>query len=82
MEQGTIETASDLLFDANINRSPSSYLLNPKEERDLYPEGDTDKSLVQLKFTADSGNDMGVLNWFSVHGTSMNGTNQVGSNPL
>eukprot|EP00521_Asterionellopsis_glacialis_P018528 CAMPEP_0195296218 /NCGR_PEP_ID=MMETSP0707-20130614/18994_1 /TAXON_ID=33640 /ORGANISM="Asterionellopsis glacialis, Strain CCMP134" /LENGTH=751 /DNA_ID=CAMNT_0040357659 /DNA_START=41 /DNA_END=2293 /DNA_ORIENTATION=- len=75
---GSIMTANGLLKDSNINRSPSSYLLNPKSERDEYSdEGDTDKNMLLLKFTTEDGTDIGTLNWFSVHGTSMNGTNKL-----
>jgi len=66
------------LTGANINRSPTSYLLNPKEEQDLYPDGDTDKNMMLLKFVSKaSGKNMGVLNWFAVHATSMNNTNTL-----
>ena len=88
---------SELLQDANINRSPTSYLLNPEWERDMYKEeGDTDKTMTQLTFLRvpengyvenDTDHDnstrntaqtpIGVLNWFAVHGTSMNGTNTL-----
>lgn len=79
LQQGDIHMAQDLLWDANINRSPSSYLLNPQKERDEYAsEGDTDKTMVQLSFNAaGTGESLGVLNWFAVHGTSMNSTNQL-----
>jgi neutral ceramidase len=70
--------AKDLLWDANINRSPTSYLLNPQSERDQYAlEGDTDKTMLQLKFASKKGEPKGILNWFAVHGTSMNATNLV-----
>lgn len=78
MESGTIDAASEYLFDSNINRSPSSYLLNPQSERDEYADqGDTDKTMLMLKFISDSNKPLGALNWFAVHGTSMNNTNQV-----
>ena len=82
LQPGTINTSQGLLFGANINRSPTSYLLNPKEERALYEsEGDTDKNMVLLKFTCYDGEgglkQLGALNWFAVHGTSMNNTNLV-----
>jgi neutral ceramidase len=66
------------LFDANINRSPTSYLLNPASERHKYSSlGDTDKEMLLIKFTTSSKEDLGMLNWFSVHGTSMNNTNTL-----
>jgi len=79
LQESSIYMAEDLLLDSNINRSPSSYLLNPKDERDQYAkEGDTDKRMLQLWFTSKEGEDIGILNWFAVHGTSMNNTNLVG----
>lgn len=81
LQPGSITAASGLLFDSNINRSPSSYLLNPQSERDEYAdEGDTDKNMLLLKFASHNGSDVGALTWFAVHGTSMNGTNLVRRN--
>jgi neutral ceramidase len=83
LQPGSIGMAQSYLLDANINRSPSSYLLNPPEERAEYADqGDTDKTMLQLLFTSTSSaaeqqqqRPMGVLNWFAVHGTSMNSSN-------
>jgi neutral ceramidase len=78
LQPGTLKLAQALLFDANVNRSPSSYLLNPASERELYADlGDTDKTMTQLMITAASGQDLGVLNWFAVQGTSMNSSNHL-----
>lgn len=75
---GTIKYARGALTGSNINRSPTSYLLNPKNERDEYASiGDTDKDMLLLRFDAADGTPMGMLNWFSVHGTSMNNTNKL-----
>ncbi|XP_032795004.2 neutral ceramidase [Daphnia magna] len=67
--------AKDTLIDANINRSPSSYLNNPAPERAKYTYN-TDKDMVQLKFVSIDGQPIGVINWYAVHLTSMNKTNQ------
>lgn len=79
LQPAFIHLAQGLLFDANINRSPTSYLLNPPEERAEYAkEGDTDKNMLQLSFTStDTNETLGLLNWFAVHGTSMNNSNQL-----
>jgi len=84
LRPGSLSVASGHLLEANINRSPTSYLLNPQEERDLYADqGDTDKNMLLLKLTQDplfnteKPKDIGILTWFSVHGTSMNATNQL-----
>eukprot|EP00158_Paraphelidium_tribonemae_P008999 Partr_v1_DN28746_c0_g1_i1_m62773 putative Ceramidase len=67
------------LTDANINRSPLSYLANPEAERSQYPDGDTDKTMTLLSISEkdDPAKHVGLVNWFSVHGTSMNNTNYV-----
>eukprot|EP00815_Leptocylindrus_aporus_P005578 CAMPEP_0116054652 /NCGR_PEP_ID=MMETSP0322-20121206/2931_1 /TAXON_ID=163516 /ORGANISM="Leptocylindrus danicus var. apora, Strain B651" /LENGTH=730 /DNA_ID=CAMNT_0003538089 /DNA_START=98 /DNA_END=2289 /DNA_ORIENTATION=+ len=77
MKETDIMINTGLLFGANINRSPTSYLENPLSERMFYEsEGDTDKTMLLLKFQAkDTKADIGLLNWFAVHGTSMNNTN-------
>ena len=62
--------------EANINRSPTSYLANPEAERARY-EFDTDRDLVQLAFYTEEGSALGVLNWYPVHPTSMNNTNHL-----
>lgn len=64
------------LLDANINRSPSSYLRNPPEERARY-KYDTDKTLSQIRFVSPENKILGVINWFAVHPTSMNNTNKL-----
>jgi len=64
------------VLNVNINRSPSSYLRNPAEERAQY-EHDTDKTLTQLRFVDLENNLLGAFNWYAVHATSMNNTNQL-----
>ena len=62
---------------ANINRSPSSYLRNPASERAKYTHN-TDTQMVLLKFVdATTGEGRGLINWHAVHCTSMNNTNQL-----
>jgi len=62
------------LDEANINRSPTSYLRNPEKERANYAY-DTDHNMTVLKLVAENGTDLGMFNWFAVHPTSMNNTN-------
>ena len=68
------------ILNANINRSPTAYKFNPADERAKWSsQGDTDKTMTLLKFLADDADatPLGMVNWFSVHGTSMNNTNQL-----
>lgn len=79
---GRVLVSQGSLYDANINRSPTSYLRNPENERAQYPEGDTDKNMLLLEVT-NAATDLtslkrrGVLTFFAVHGTSMNNTNYL-----
>jgi neutral ceramidase len=78
LQPGSVKFARGSLTGANINRSPTSYLLNPQSERDEYASiGDTDKDMLLLRFDAADGTPLGMLNWFAVHGTSMNNTNKL-----
>ncbi|KAL9891718.1 neutral ceramidase isoform X1 [Glossina fuscipes] len=74
--EGKIFLAHTLILNANINRSPTSYLRNPIEERAQY-EHDVDKTLMQLRFVDMEENILGVFNWYAVHATSMNNTNTL-----
>ena len=51
-----------MVEDANINRSPSSYLLNPSEERAENEKwgGNTDHNMTVLKMVAEDGTELGT----------------------
>ena len=55
LQDATIQAATGTLYESNINRSPTSYLLNPQQERDQYPDGDTDKTMLMLRFSSRDG---------------------------
>lgn len=74
LEEGTVRLASGDLLDASSNRSPEAYAENPAEERARYPH-DTDKRMTVLRFTKSNGRDIGLINWFAVHATSMGNDN-------
>jgi neutral ceramidase len=82
---GTIQIARGNLLKTSINRSPTSYLENPASERALYsgdpedPEdtGDTDKQMTLLKLVHSDGTEIGEINWFAVHCTSMHNNNHL-----
>lgn len=75
LEPGAVYIDTGEVEGAGANRSMPAYLNNPKEERDRYGS-DTDKQMTQLKFVDASG-DVGVLNWFAVHPTSMTFNNRL-----
>jgi neutral ceramidase len=37
---------------------------------------DVDKNMTLIRLQDKTGKDIGMINWFAVHGTSMNNTNQ------
>ncbi|KAF7856119.1 hypothetical protein EAF04_010072 [Stromatinia cepivora] len=79
---GYLSTSDTNITNANINRSLYAYLANPAAERALYTD-DVDKTMTMLRFQrASDGLNIGVLTWFSVHGTSMleNNTHVTGDN--
>ena len=69
LQPGKLTLKQGELVGANINRSPTSYLLNP-DAGDY--DADTDKNMLLLQVdAADATNGtspLGVLNWFAVHG--------------
>ncbi|KAG7217817.1 hypothetical protein INR49_020879 [Caranx melampygus] len=73
---GIVKVSSGHLDDSSLNRSPQSYLNNPKDERHRYKEN-TDKQVVVLKFTDMDGDGIGMISWFAVHAVSMNYTNRL-----
>ncbi|KAF2008097.1 neutral ceramidase precursor [Amniculicola lignicola CBS 123094] len=74
---GTISAGSGKVTGANINRSVYAYLANPAAERARYSD-DVDKTMTLLKFTrASDGKNIGILNWFATHGTSMLGNQTI-----
>jgi neutral ceramidase len=77
MKPGIIKINRGKLYNANINRSPTSYLENPEEERKQYPDGDTNKDHTIMRFEDASGHELGMLSWFSVHPTSVANTNHL-----
>lgn len=58
---------------ASRNRSPTSFLMNPEQQRKKYfGDDNVDRNMDLLKIVdAKTGKAMGSLNWFAVHPTSM-----------
>ncbi|XP_015929598.2 neutral ceramidase [Parasteatoda tepidariorum] len=76
MQPGYIFHNEGHLYNASINRSPTSYLNNPEEERAMY-DSNIDTKMTLLKFTDVNRKPIGMINWFAVHCTSMNNTNDL-----
>ncbi|KAI8082858.1 Neutral/alkaline nonlysosomal ceramidase [Halteromyces radiatus] len=76
IQPGSVDLSVGELLNTNINRSPASYLLNPKEERSQYAY-DVDKNMTVLGFRDKTGKGLGLISWFAVHGVSVNETNHL-----
>lgn len=65
MNEGRIFISETEINDANINRSPLAYANNPEDEKAQY-KGNTDKTLVQLRFMDKHNKQVkGAFNWFA-----------------
>jgi neutral ceramidase len=75
LKPGKILAAQGDVEGAGVNRSRVAYMNNPAAERARYPT-DVDTTMTLLKFVRPDG-PIGTLNWFAVHGTSMNYHNKL-----
>jgi neutral ceramidase len=63
------------LRDASVNRSQSSFELNPAEDRVFFPDAvDPQTTLLTIER---GGELVGAVNWFPTHGTSMTNKNRL-----
>lgn len=76
MVPAQIKIAKGELHGVSFNRSPESYLLNPQAERDRYTS-DVDTEMTLMRFDSLDGTPIGLINWFPVHGVSMNNKNHL-----
>ena len=76
LQPATIYYNKGELLDASVNRSPTAYANNPAQERALYKH-DTDKEMFLLRVIDRQHQPIAMLNWFAVHGTSMNNSNHL-----
>ncbi|XP_014661394.1 PREDICTED: putative neutral ceramidase C [Priapulus caudatus] len=76
LRPGSIYYNEGELLLSNINRSPTSYVLNPKSERARY-NYDVDKTMWILKMVDGADDPIGIITWFAVHPTSMNNSNHL-----
>lgn len=58
------------------NRSPLAYEENPAGEKARY-DSNTDTTMTLLRFISADGSDLGTVNWYAVHPTSMGNTNKL-----
>ena len=64
--------------EGGYNRSPTSYMLNPEEEREMY-EHDHERTMTVLRIDHATApgvvQPVGMFSWFPVHPTNMNSSN-------
>ena len=75
LQPGSVLINSGEVEGAGINRSLVAYQQNPSVERQKYSSS-IDKKMTLLKFISQD-DDIGMLNWFSVHPTSMTYYNRL-----
>jgi neutral ceramidase len=71
---GYIKFGETVLEGASHNRSKIAFFENP-ESRTL--QFDTNKTMTQLEFYANSGEPVGLLNFFAVHATTLSNSNKM-----
>lgn len=77
LEKGDIYINTGDLDEAGWNRSYPAYVRNPPEERNRYSCHLTNKKMTLLKFESAIGKEIGTLNWFATHGTSLGNKNRL-----
>ncbi|MBC7660829.1 MAG: neutral/alkaline ceramidase [Chitinophagaceae bacterium] len=76
LQPGKILVNEGALEGVGGNRAETAYNNNPAEERALY-DSNTDKTFTLLKFVANTGEEIGMFNWFAVHPDSMGPKNHL-----
>ena len=71
-----IKLAKGDVLGASYNRSPASYALNPTAEQATF-NSNVDTEMTLLRFERLDGKPFGLINWFPVHGVSMNNKNHL-----
>jgi len=71
-----IRIAKGEVLNVNNNRSPTAYQLNPLAERNRYSRN-VDTEMTLIRFDSLAGKAIGTINWFPIHGTSMNNKNRL-----
>ena len=76
LAEGTVRLAAGELLGVSRNRSPEAYRLNPPSERALYAS-EVDTRMTLLRLTRTDGSEVGLINWFPLHATSMGNDNTL-----
>ncbi|MCX6131526.1 MAG: neutral/alkaline non-lysosomal ceramidase N-terminal domain-containing protein [Proteobacteria bacterium] len=76
LQVGKILIKQGLLDGVGGNRAEAAYANNPASERAAYGSS-TDKSFTLLKFVGIHGEEIGLLNWYAVHPSSIGPANHL-----
>lgn len=76
MKRGRIKVATGKLKGVSFNRSPTAYLLNNPNDIARY-QRNVDTKMTLLRFDDLSSKPIGTINWFALHGVSMNNKNHL-----
>lgn len=73
---GTLNLGFLEVLNANVQRSLPAFEKNPQAERQQFVdtagvEVTTNRTMSQIKFKRDSGQDIALFNWYPIHGTSL-----------
>jgi neutral ceramidase len=80
IQEASLSFAQGRVANASHNRSPTAYSANsPTLLKEYAQDGNTDPVMTLLKITStdESRRVLGAVNWFSVHATSMNNSNEM-----
>lgn len=73
VKPGSITVGRTKLTNASVNRSRSAFDANPDDDKKEFP-GAIDPDMLVMRFKQ-GGKDVGMISWFSTHGTSLPNTN-------
>ncbi|RYZ52094.1 MAG: hypothetical protein EOP07_20155, partial [Proteobacteria bacterium] len=76
LQPGKVLVNNGSLDGVGGNRAEVAYMNNPAAERAQYATN-TDNSFTLVKFVADSGEELGMFNWFAVHPDSIGPENKL-----
>lgn len=81
-DSGSITVGFTEVLNANVQRSLPAFLKNPVAERQQFldtagNEVNTNRTMTQINLTRDSGREVGLYNWYPIHGTSLSQLNRL-----
>lgn len=76
LQKAQLTIAKGDLPNISFNRSPQAYALNPKAERHQY-QNNVDTEMTLLRIDNLENKPLGLINWFAIHGVSMNNKNHL-----